>query len=299
MSRKRARGDRRAGVRESLAGRALTLSLAAICLLAIGTARVSASPPLSGTRERPCKVGGPPAWSFWRIPPGVKRLSPIVTIACGRRLLGRPYEIVAVDTSQGLWAYADSGPVGFSEGTSVLPDAPPSTVTAQSAWAGPPARTHLFGVLGTDVASVEVIFHYRGRRERVVRRPTTALVDGETSGQAASDRAVRRIRNYLRRLCASEGRSGRRVQRPRPSGRECAPGQPSCPSVQSHVSSTFRPESRVTSANPRIPALQEQTKKPAKKSTQKRPSSRRARTLSLSGGSSTEGYMFALAGKPR
>jgi len=86
------------------------------------------------------------------------------------------YEIVAVDTSQGLWAYADSGPVGFSEGASVLPDAPPSTVTAQSAWAGPPARTHLFGVLGADVASVEVIFHHRGRRERVVRRPTTAFV---------------------------------------------------------------------------------------------------------------------------
>jgi hypothetical protein len=179
MTRKRAGGDRHLGVRAFLARPALALSLAAICLLAISAACASASPPLSGTRERPCKVGGPPAWFFWRIPPGVKRLSPIVTIACGRRLLGRPYEIVAVDTSQGLWAFADSGSVGFSEGTSVLPDTPPSTVTAQSGWAGPPARTHLFGVLGAAVASVEVIFHHRGRPERVVRRPTTAFVGGE------------------------------------------------------------------------------------------------------------------------
>lgn len=35
-----------------------------------------------------CHAGG--GWSFWRIPPGVKRLSPIVTITCGRRLLGLP-----------------------------------------------------------------------------------------------------------------------------------------------------------------------------------------------------------------
>ena len=59
------------------------------------------------------------------------------------------YEIVAVDTSQGLWAYADSGPVGFSEGTSVLPDAPPSTVTAgpsrsTNAWRLEPPRSNTF-----------------------------------------------------------------------------------------------------------------------------------------------------------
>lgn len=102
----------------------LGVLVAVVCLFAVGNTCASASPPIPGTREHPCKVGGPPAWYFWRIPPGVKRLSPIVTIACGRRLLGQPYEIVAVDTSEGLWVYADSGPLGFSEGQSVLPGAP-------------------------------------------------------------------------------------------------------------------------------------------------------------------------------
>jgi hypothetical protein len=153
--------------------------VAVIFLLATASASVSASSPISGTREHRCEAGGPPAWYFWRIPPGVKRLSPIVTIACGRRLLGMPYEIVAVDTSQGLWVYADSGPLSFSEGQSVLPGAPFGAITVQSGWSAPPARSHVFGVLGATVAHVEVIFHHRGQHKRVVRTPTTALVSGE------------------------------------------------------------------------------------------------------------------------
>lgn len=153
--------------------------VAVVCLFAVGNACASASPPIPGTREHPCKVGGPPAWYFWRIPPDVKRLSPIVTIACGRRLLGQSYEIVAVDTSEGLWVYADSGPLGFSEGQSVLPGAPFGAIDVQSGWGEPPARTHLYGVLGANVASVKVIFHHRGQHKRVVRTPTTALVSGE------------------------------------------------------------------------------------------------------------------------
>lgn len=153
--------------------------LAVGCLLAAASASVSASPPISGTREHPCEVGGPPAWYFWRIPPGVKRLSPILTLACGRQLLGQPYEIVAVDTSRGLWVYADSGPLNFSEGQSVLPGALSAAITVQSGWSGPPSRSHLYGVLGGNVARVEVIFHHRGQHQRVVRTPTTALVSGE------------------------------------------------------------------------------------------------------------------------
>lgn len=161
------------------ARRALGAFVAVLCLLAVVSASGSASPPIFGTREHPCKVGGPPAWYFFRIPPGVKRLSPIVTIACGRRLLGQPYEIVAVDTSEGLWVYADSGPLGFSEGQSVLPGAPFGAITVQSGWGAPPARSHLYGVLAANVASVKVIFHHRGQHKRVVRAPTTAFVSGE------------------------------------------------------------------------------------------------------------------------
>jgi hypothetical protein len=161
------------------ARRALGVFVGVLCLLTVASASVSASLPISGTREHPCKVGGPPAWYFFRIPPGVKRLSPLVTIACGRRLLGQPYEIVAVDTSEGLLVYADSGPLGFSEGQSVLPGAPFGAITVQSGWGEPPARSHLYGVLGANVASVKVIFHHRGQHERVVGKPTTALVSGE------------------------------------------------------------------------------------------------------------------------
>ena len=159
--------------------RAIGTVLVVLFLFAAASASVSASSPMPGTRVHPCKVGGPPAWYFWRIPPGVKRLSPIVTIACGRRLLGLPYELVAVDTSQGLWVYADSGPVGFSEGLSISPGAPFGPVNVLSGWSGPPSRSHLFGVLGAEVARVQVIFHHRGRHKRVVRTPTTALVSGD------------------------------------------------------------------------------------------------------------------------
>lgn len=161
------------------ARRTLGAFVAVLCLLATASASGSASPPVSGTREHPCKVGGPPAWYFFRIPPGVKRLSPILTIACGRRLLGQPYEIVAVDTSQGLWVYADSGPLGFSEGQTVLQGAPFGAITVQSGWRAPPARSHLYGALGANVASVKVIFHHKGQHKRVVRAPATALVSGE------------------------------------------------------------------------------------------------------------------------
>ncbi len=161
------------------ARRTLGAFVTVLCLLAFAGANASASAPISGSREHPCKVGGPPAWYFWRIPPGIKRLSPIVTIACGRRLLGRPYEIVAVDTSEGLWVYADSGPLGFSEGQPALPETPFGAIDVQSGWSGPPSRTYLYGVLGASVAGVEVIFHHRGQHKRVARTPTTALVSGE------------------------------------------------------------------------------------------------------------------------
>jgi hypothetical protein len=117
----------------------------------------SASPPIPGTQQHRCEVGGSPAWYFPRIPPGVKRLSPIVTIACGRQLVGQPYEIVAVDTSEGLWVYADSGPIGFSEGQSVPPSYLLSRITVNWGWSGPPARSNLFGMLGPNVARVDVI----------------------------------------------------------------------------------------------------------------------------------------------
>jgi hypothetical protein len=159
--------------------RGLAAAVFIVCLLSAASTSVEASPPIAGTREHPCKVGGPPAWFFWRNPSGVKRLSPIVTIACGQRLLGQPYEIVAVDTSEGLWVYADSGPLGFSEGQLVLPGAQPGAITVQSGWSGPPSRSYLHGVLGKNVARVEVIFHHKGQHKRVVRTPTTALVTGE------------------------------------------------------------------------------------------------------------------------
>lgn len=148
--------------------------------LASAVAGASAAPPMSGTREHRCKVGSPPAWYLWRIPPGVKKLSPITTtIACGRRFLGLPYEIVAVNTSKGLWVYADSGPLGFSEGLSFAlgflsvpstssvvgalhPRGPVSPVSSAQTWLG-----------------VEAIFHHRGQRRRVMRRPTTAFVTGD------------------------------------------------------------------------------------------------------------------------
>lgn len=159
--------------------RSMGSALAGLLLAGTVSAGVRASPPVSGVREHPCKVGGPPAWHFWRIPPGVKRLSPIVTIGCGRRLVGLPYEIVAVDTSKGLWVYADSGPLGFSEGLSFAPGAPLGAVYVQRGWSAPPSRTHLSGVIGADVARVQVIFHHRGQRKRVVRIPTTTLVTGD------------------------------------------------------------------------------------------------------------------------
>jgi hypothetical protein len=159
--------------------RALGALVVVSCVFAAATAAVSASPPVNGTREHPCKVGGPPAWQFWRIPPGVKRLSPTLIIACGRRFLGLPYEIVAVDTDQGLWVYTDSGPLGFSGGTTVLPGAPFGPVGVLQGWGAPPPRTRLYGTLGGNVARVEVIFHHRSRHERVMRTPTVALVSGE------------------------------------------------------------------------------------------------------------------------
>lgn len=161
------------------AGRALGAFVAAVCLLATAGPVADASPPVPGTHEHPCEVGGPPAWYYSRTPPGVQRLSPTVTLACGRRLVGKPYEIVAVDTSEGLWVYADSGPLGYSEGQGARPNDPFAPITVQRGWSAPPSRTHIFGVLQADVASVEVVFHHRGQRKRVSRTPTTALVSGD------------------------------------------------------------------------------------------------------------------------
>lgn len=156
------------------------LALAA-CLLANGTVAGSAST-VPGTLEHRCKVGGSPAWRFPRVVPGVKQLSPAVTVACGRRLVG-PYEIVALDTSEGLWVYADSGALGFSEGQSIrnpdFPDFLERAITVSSGWGAPPARSHVFGALAGDVARVEVVFHHKGRRRRLVREPTMAHVSGE------------------------------------------------------------------------------------------------------------------------
>ena len=102
-----------------------------------------------------------------------KQLSPVVTIACGRRLIG-PYEIVAVDTSEGLWVFADSGPVGFSEGQAIRNphlDIQEPAVTLSQGWGGPPARSHVSGVLAPNVTHVEVIFHHRSQHRRLVRAP--------------------------------------------------------------------------------------------------------------------------------
>jgi hypothetical protein len=102
--------------------------------------------------------------------------SPIVTIACGRRFVGQPYEISAVDASEGLWVFVDSGPLGFSTG---LPVPLFGDISLISGWSGPPSRSNVYGVLAANVARVEVIFHHRGQHKRVVRKPTTAFVSGE------------------------------------------------------------------------------------------------------------------------
>jgi hypothetical protein len=94
-------------------------------------------------------------------------------------LFGKPYEIVAVDTSEGLWVYFDSGPLGFSEGVATSPDTPSGPFFVQRGWSTQPSSTHVSGALTANVAGVKVIFHHRGQRRRVVRTPTTALVSGE------------------------------------------------------------------------------------------------------------------------
>ncbi|HEY0392637.1 MAG TPA: hypothetical protein VGC63_13100 [Solirubrobacterales bacterium] len=150
----------------------------AVCLVAGVTAIGSASA-VSRSGEHHCKVGGPPAWRYLHVVRPVKRLSSVVTIACGNRLAG-PFEIVALDTSEGLFIYAD-GP-SFSEGAVIrdpqLMDFPEPVVTVSSGWGGPPARSRAYGVLAANVASVEVIFHHRGEHRRVSRTPTTAYVTG-------------------------------------------------------------------------------------------------------------------------
>jgi hypothetical protein len=103
-----------------------------------------------------------------------------VTIACGRRLAG-PFEIVALDTSEGLFVYTD-GP-SFSEGQVIrdpmLPDFPEPAITVSSGWSGPPVRSRVYGVLAANVARVEVFFHHRSEHRRLIRTPTMVNVTGE------------------------------------------------------------------------------------------------------------------------
>lgn len=156
--------------------------LAGVIALFAGVTATGTASIRSGSDEGRCKVGEPPAWHFMRVPPGVKQLSPAVTIACGRRLAG-PFEIVALDTSEGLWVYEDSGPIGYSEGQAIPESAvrefSETPITVGLGWGAPPARSHVFGVLSTRVARVELIFHHRGSHRRLVRKPTMAQVDGE------------------------------------------------------------------------------------------------------------------------
>ena len=70
-------------------------------MLAGGAAGNASTVP--GSREHHCDVGGPPEWPVMpTFTPGMTQLSPEVIIACGRRLLDRPHEIVGLDTSEGL-----------------------------------------------------------------------------------------------------------------------------------------------------------------------------------------------------
>ncbi len=112
---------------------------------------------------------------------GLTQLSPDVIIACGRRLLGRPYEIVALDTSEGLWIYFDSV---HSWQLSItreprLPASPEPTITIGYGSSGPLARSEVQGVLAANVARVEVIFHDRRQHGLLVEPPTIAQVSGE------------------------------------------------------------------------------------------------------------------------
>lgn len=147
--------------------------------LLAGSAAAGSASTAPGNRQHSCQVGGPPAWHYSRLGPGVKRLSPVVTIACGHRLAG-PYEIVAADTDDGLLVYAEGAT--FGEGQNIrdpeLPDFPEQDVTVLTGWGGPPARSHVSGVLGAEVARVEVIFYHRGQRRRLIRTPVTAHVTG-------------------------------------------------------------------------------------------------------------------------
>ena len=113
--------------------------------------------------------------------PGLKQLSPEVIIACGHRLLGRPYEIVALDTSEGLWIYFDS--VHFWRLSITREPRPPASpepalTMGYGGW-GPPARSEVQGVLAANVARVEVIFHDRRQHRLLVEAPTIAQVSGE------------------------------------------------------------------------------------------------------------------------
>jgi hypothetical protein len=152
--------------------------VAVVCLLAGVMTTGSASTDAAGQHH--CNVGGPPTWRYSHVVPPVRRLSPVVILACGHRLAG-PYEIVSLDTSAGLYIYA-AGP-SFSEGQAIrnpqLPGFPEPTITVSGGWGGPPARTRTYGVLAGNVARVAVIFHHRGQHRRLVRTPTMAHVTGE------------------------------------------------------------------------------------------------------------------------
>jgi hypothetical protein len=154
-----------------------------VCTLAVGTTGNASTVP--GGREPHCDVGGPPAWPVMpTFSPGMTQLSPEVIIACGRRLLGQPFEIVGLDTSDGLWIYFDSVRawhlLSFREPH--LPASPEPTITIGYGSWGPPARSEVLGVLTANVARVEVIFHDRRQHRVLVERPTMAQVSGELLG---------------------------------------------------------------------------------------------------------------------
>lgn len=150
---------------------------AAVLLVCLGAGISSVGNASPKPRDRHCEVGGRPAWPARHTAPGVKQLSPVVVLACGHELAG-PFEIVALDTSEGLYVYMEAS--HFAEGEELrslrFPDSPEPTITVSGGWGFPPAETRTYGLLKADVARVAVIFHHRGQRRRLVRNPTMVQV---------------------------------------------------------------------------------------------------------------------------
>ena len=178
-----------------------------------------------GSREHHCDVGGPPAWPVMpAFSPGMKQLSPEVIIACGRRLLGRPYEIVALDTSEGLWVYFDS--VHFWKLSitrePLLPGSlEPAITIGYGGWGPPDQDQEVQGVLAANVARVEVISHDKSQRRLLGRDPHDRPSQRQITDRPSPDKTVWCICDDDARLCASEGDSRCRLQCPWEAGRIC------------------------------------------------------------------------------